>query len=229
MNRSIFVLTAVLGLALAVPAAAHDRRPHLGTAVDMQALADEPDYRSVVAREFTSVTAENVMKWESVEPARGIYDSRRPTHSSLTPSATARSSAGTRWSGTTSCRLAHRRATAPPPSSRRSCRGTSSTRPGTSRAHLAWDVVNEAFNDDGTLRDTIWYSTLGPGYIADAFRWAHRPTRKAKLYFNDYNIEGDGPKSDAVYALVSACAARACRSTASASRATSASSTASRA
>ena len=36
-----------------------------------------------------------------------------------------------------------------------------------------WDVVNEAFNDDGTMRDTLWLRAMGPGYIADAFRWAH--------------------------------------------------------
>ena len=33
-----------------------------------------------------------------------------------------------------------------------------------------WDVVNEAFNEDGTLRDSIWLQKLGPGYIEEAFR-----------------------------------------------------------
>jgi endo-1,4-beta-xylanase len=46
----------------------------------------------------------------------------------------------------------------------------------------AWDVVNEAFNEDGTLRDTIWLRQLGPGYIAKAFRWAHQADPHAKLY-----------------------------------------------
>ncbi|MEN3356671.1 MAG: endo,4-beta-xylanase, partial [Mycobacteriales bacterium] len=62
--------------------------------------------------------------------------------------------------------------------------------------------VNEAFNDDGTLRDTIWLQQLGPGYIADAFRWAHEADPKALLFYNDFNIEGVNAKSDAVYALV---------------------------
>ena len=65
-----------------------------------------------------------------------------------------------------------------------------------------WDVVNEIFNDDGTWRDTIWYRNLGPGYVADAFRWAHRADPNARLYLNDYNNEGLSPKSDAYYALV---------------------------
>ncbi|WP_143673531.1 endo-1,4-beta-xylanase, partial [Streptomyces griseiscabiei] len=43
-------------------------------AVDMSALAEDRTYRRTVDREFDSVTAENVMKWESVEPRRGVYD-----------------------------------------------------------------------------------------------------------------------------------------------------------
>ena len=46
----------------------------IGTAVDMNALADDRTYRRTTAREFDSVTAENAMKWESVEPRRGVHD-----------------------------------------------------------------------------------------------------------------------------------------------------------
>jgi glucosylceramidase len=65
-----------------------------------------------------------------------------------------------------------------------------------------WDVVNEVFNDDGTLRDSIWLRHLGPSYIADAFRWAHAADPRAKLYVNDYNVEGVNAKSTAYYELV---------------------------
>jgi endo-1,4-beta-xylanase len=65
-----------------------------------------------------------------------------------------------------------------------------------------WDVVNEAFNDDGTYRDDIWLQKLGPGYIADAFRWAHQADPKAELFINDYNVEGVNAKSTALYDLV---------------------------
>jgi endo-1,4-beta-xylanase len=66
----------------------------------------------------------------------------------------------------------------------------------------AWDVVNEAIEEDGTLRDTFWLRIIGPEYIDMAFQWAHEADPDALLFYNDYASEGLGRKSDAVYALV---------------------------
>jgi endo-1,4-beta-xylanase len=66
----------------------------------------------------------------------------------------------------------------------------------------AWDVVNEPFNEDGTYRSTLWYNGLGSGYIASALTWAHAADPNAKLYINDYNVEGVNAKSTALYNLV---------------------------
>ena len=66
----------------------------------------------------------------------------------------------------------------------------------------SWDVVNEPFNDDGTLRQDAFYTAMGSGYIADVLRTAHAADPNAKLYLNDYNIEGENAKSDAMYNLV---------------------------
>ncbi|PVH72148.1 glycoside hydrolase family 10 protein [Cadophora sp. DSE1049] len=82
----------------------------------------------------------------------------------------------------------------------------------------AWDVVNEAFNEDGTFRETIWYKTIGEAYIPLAFNFATKavdslfipgvhktnsPSSKPLLYYNDYNIERyNMPKSLSVGRLI---------------------------
>ncbi|UGB29480.1 endo-1,4-beta-xylanase [Metabacillus sp. B2-18] len=66
----------------------------------------------------------------------------------------------------------------------------------------AWDVVNEAFNDDGTLRNNIWLQTIGPEYIELAFRWAHDADPNALLFYNDYSNEGINQKSNAIFRML---------------------------
>lgn len=53
----------------------------------------------------------------------------------------------------------------------------------------SWDVVNEALNEDGTLRNSIFLQKLGEDYIVEAFRLAQKAAPHTKLYYNDYNIE----------------------------------------
>jgi endo-1,4-beta-xylanase len=67
----------------------------------------------------------------------------------------------------------------------------------------AWDVVNEAVDDDDSkfLRETDWYKICGEEYITKAFRWAHDADPDALLFYNDYNTEFPG-KRDKVYLLL---------------------------
>ena len=64
-----------------------------------------------------------------------------------------------------------------------------------------WDVVNEALNEDGTLRESPWLRIIGKEYIADAFRFAHEADPSAELYYNDYSLE-NAPKRAGAVALI---------------------------
>jgi endo-1,4-beta-xylanase len=75
-----------------------------------------------------------------------------------------------------------------------------------------WDVVNEALNDSGTMRDEPrgpWFRIISEGdpnqkydHIENAFRWAHEADPDAELYYNDYNLEVSRAKCDAAVAIV---------------------------
>lgn len=61
-----------------------------------------------------------------------------------------------------------------------------------------WDVVNEALDEDGTLRQSKWLRIIGPDYIAQAFRFAHEADPQAELYYNDYSLENPAKRAGAV-------------------------------
>ena len=74
----------------------------------------------------------------------------------------------------------------------------------------AWDVVNEAFEDDGTWRNTPWYAALGEEYVWRAFELAHQADPGAQLYYNDYNL-WKAPKRQAAVRLVKSLCERGIR------------------
>jgi endo-1,4-beta-xylanase len=72
-----------------------------------------------------------------------------------------------------------------------------------------WDVVNEALNENGTLRSSQWLRIIGEGsedkqydFIENAFRWAHEADPNAELYYNDYSLDVSKAKCDGVVAIV---------------------------
>ncbi len=65
------------------------------------------------------------------------------------------------------------------------------------RVH-GWDVVNEALNEDGTLRNSPWLRIIGEDYIAKAFQYAREADPDAELYYNDYNLEYEAKRKGAI-------------------------------
>lgn len=54
---------------------------------------------------------------------------------------------------------------------------------------LSWDVVNEALNEDGTMRNSLFLQKLGPDFVTEAFRLAQAASPRSALLYNDYNNE----------------------------------------
>ena len=180
-----------------------------GVAVNTDALASDTKYRKIVATQFSSVTPENVMKWEAVEPTRGVYDYAAADALVAFAQANGQVVRGHTlvWHNQLPTWLTTGNFTAA--ELRDILRAHILEEAGHFRGDIQqWDVLNEAWNDDGTFRQTIWYNAYqeltgdGSDYIADVFRWAHEADPDALLFYNDYNLEFTGPKSNAVYTFL---------------------------
>jgi endo-1,4-beta-xylanase len=174
----------------------------VGAAVQSSFLTD-PRYSAAFDRHFNYVTAEYEMKWDPIERTRGAEDftggdaiaAYAAAHGmQIKGHALVWHQAVPSWVGgldAADLRVEYER----------HVRSVASHYRG---RVLAWDVVNEAIDDNGFgLRNSVFRQKLGDGYIADAFRAARAADPQALLFYNDYSGEGLGGKSDAIYQLVS--------------------------
>jgi endo-1,4-beta-xylanase len=173
----------------------------VGVAVGETPLKNNPDYRKVVISEFSSVTPENAGKIEALHPAENVF-----VFTGLDSIVDFAAKNNIRVHGTTLIwhdisDLAWVK----------NFDGDSLAWEHMFKNHIqtvaahykgmvrSWDVVNEPFHSDGTLRidevagsddpGSIWARHLGPDYIARAFQYAHEADPEAILILNDFDLQ----------------------------------------
>ncbi|ARK12530.1 endo-1,4-beta-xylanase [Fibrella sp. ES10-3-2-2] len=174
----------------------------IGAAMNPNLLATNAAYRQVAEREFSSVTAENYLKMGSVHPAPDRYDWTGSDKLVLFAEQNKQ-----RMHGHTA--IWHQSL----PAWVTSFQGDSLAWEALFKSHIqtvvgqykgrirSWDIVNEAFLDDGTLRPSIWLIKLGPDYIARAFTYAREADPAVKLFYNEYGHEYSAKRLAATVAL----------------------------
>jgi endo-1,4-beta-xylanase len=178
--------------------AAAQRGVLIGAAVDPTRFS-ETAYADTLAREFSQVEPENAMKFGPIHPGPTTYSFTQPD--SIVAFA---QSHNMKVRGHTLVWYQQNPAwinSLTPEALAQAMHEHIATVVGRYAGQIyAWDVVNEAFNDNGTPRSTIW--SVNDGYIEQAFRWAHDADPNALLFYNDYNGETVNAKSDAIYKMV---------------------------
>jgi endo-1,4-beta-xylanase len=176
----------------------------IGAALN-QAQFEERDSRgaAIVKAQFNTISPENVLKWEVVHPQPDTYSFDAPdkyvafgekNHMFIVGHCLVWHSQVPRWvfqdadgKPLTREALLNR------------MRDHIRTVVGRYKGRInGWDVVNEALNEDGTLRPTQWLKIIGEDYIAKAFEFAHEADPKAELYYNDYSVENEAKRNGAV-------------------------------
>jgi endo-1,4-beta-xylanase len=161
---------------------------------------------ALVKRHFNTITPENVLKWEAVHPQPNAYSFAAADRyvdfgerngmfivghtlvwHSQTPRWVFQDSAGAPLKREALIQRMHDHI---------------ATVVGRYKGRVkGWDVVNEAVEEDGTMRRSPWFNIIGEDFVALAFQFAHEADPAAELYYNDYSIE-NAPKRNGALALI---------------------------
>ncbi|MGP4113726.1 endo-1,4-beta-xylanase [Streptomyces sp. 4N509B] len=181
-------------------AAAEQSGRYFGAAI-VPNLLGESSYASTLNAEFNSVVAENAMKWDATEPNPGQFNFSGGDQ--IVAHAQAN---GQEVRGHTLVWHAQQ------PGWVQGLTGDSLRQAMVNHitgvaGHYAgeissWDVVNEAFEWDGSRRQSNLQQQLGDGWIEEAFRAADAADPDATLCYNDYGTDGINSKSDGIYRMV---------------------------
>lgn len=174
-----------------------------GAAVNASLLRSNASYKALVVKEFSSITAENAMKFGTLHPAENTYNWADADEIVALAQANGKRIHGHTLNWYKSL-----------PTWVTNFQGDTQAWENLLKTHIqtvvghfkgkvaSWDVVNEAFEDDGTYRNSIWLQKLGTDYIARAFQYARQADPDAQLFYNDYGHEYSTAKRTAILNLV---------------------------
>lgn len=181
---------------------------YIGAALNPSHYTERDEIGSALVKEhFNSITAENVMKWESINPEPGVYDFEEADKFVEFGEANDMYIIGHTlvWHSQTPNWVFEDENGDPLSRDELLAR---------MKEHIeivvgrykgvvdGWDVVNEAVTDsDGSMRESKWYQIIGEDYVAKAFEYAHEVDPDAELYYNDYSLNNPA-KREGAYRLV---------------------------
>jgi len=164
----------------------------VGTALSKDQILSEDHVRELAGQQFNAVTAENEMKWERINPQPGEYhwesadalvNFSEKHHLFITGHTLLWHQQVPSWV------FANEEQVVSKKDLEKRLKQHIETVVTRYKGRIqSWDVVNEALNEDGSLRNSDWLKILGPDYIEQAFTLAHAADPNAKLYYNDYNL-----------------------------------------
>ena len=202
--------TLIFGILVGLTHISYGQAPYLkdrynfpiGASINPRLVSENNAYRNVAITEFTSITAENHMKMMLVHPEANRFDFSKGDEI-----VTFAKDHKKRIHGHTL--VWHNQV----PKWMNEFSGDTQAWENMLKNHIqevarhykgqvaGWDVVNESFLDDGSLRPTVWSKNI-PDYIAKSFRWAHEADPNAILFYNDYGQDGKPKKMQAILNLV---------------------------
>lgn len=170
-------------------------------------LFDDSTASEIIKKDFNSITGENDMKWERIHPELGKYTFERADR--ITDFC---SENNIRLIGHTLVWHSQvgKGVFNPEGVDDKTVLVDSATLMNRIKDHIftvagrykgkvhGWDVVNEALNEDGSLRESNFLKIAGPGYIEKAFEFAAEADPDAELYYNDYNMMEPAKREGAI-------------------------------
>jgi endo-1,4-beta-xylanase len=159
----------------------------------------------LAGKQFSSITAENDMKWQMIQPEPGRYRfDAADTYFEFAEKHKMEVIGHTLvWHSQTPRRVFEGEGGKPATREEllKRMREHIQTVAGRDKGKVkGWDVVNEALADGGPdiLRDSPWRRIIGDDFIDHAFRFAKEADPKAELYYNDYGLEDPRKRANCV-------------------------------